>query len=211
MVFVHQCSVINKYKYFITFHCIADNMKMTVHFSIKHQRSGMWNIFNIIIVTICPEDQPFLQPVNIVRIYAKIDEDNSRFETVSLILRNRIYLFSKTSRTLCQNDKYLRLFTWNSPGGLKFSARFNPTVFRITLLSLLLCTIYASCVTIKFNAPRLRPRLVRAIRVWPGRTSLGGCLHAYTYRSVASRCEGKKKWTTAENLIRAFNATWTRI
>lgn len=127
-----------------------------------------------------------------VNIYVKISEDNSRFEMVSLILRNRICLFSKTSsRTLCQNDKYLRLFTWNSPEGLKFSARFNPTVFRITLLSLLLCTIYASCVTIKFNAPRLRPRLVRAIRVSRGRASLGGCLHAY--RSVASRCEGEKK------------------
>lgn len=69
---------------------------------------------------------------------------------------------------------------------LKFNARFNPTVFRIALLSLLLCTIHTRYITIKFNALRLSPQLVRAIRVSRGRVSQW--MFARGYAPKSSSC-----------------------
>lgn len=86
---------------------------------------------------------------------------------------------------------------------LKFNARFNPTVFRIALLSLLLCTIYTRYITIKFNAPRLSPQLVWAIRVSRGHVSWR--MFARVYVTEAFELYARKR-TTEEKLICIFNA-----
>lgn len=80
---------------------------------------------------------------------------------------------------------------------LKFSARFNPTVFHIALLSLLLCAIYARYITIKFNVPRLRPRLVRAIRI--SRDHASRWMFARVYASSVASCYEKKNWQRQRN------------
>lgn len=176
-------------------------MRTIVHFPIKHRKSGMRNIFEI--KHPYAEDQPFLR-----LIYFSLSLVSTLKSTkLILVLRQSflfceimfIFFFKTSSLTLCQNDKYLRLH--ETARSLKFSARFNPTVFLIALLSLLLCTIYARCITIKFNAPRLRLQQVRAIRV--GKSRASRWMFVCVYRSIASHCE-KKKWITAENLIRTY-------
>lgn len=86
---------------------------------------------------------------------------------------------------------------------LKFNARFNPTVFHIALLSLLLCTIHTRYITIKFNASRPSPQLVRAIRVSRGRVSRR--MFARVYATEAFESYARKR-TREEKLICIFNA-----
>lgn len=92
---------------------------------------------------------------------------------------------------------------------LKFNARFNPTVFRIALLSLLLCAIYTRYITIKFNAPRLSPPAGPSnSRFERLHIPVDVCMRVRT-EALRSRCEERKReQTTGEKLIRIFNATW---
>lgn len=68
--------------------------------------------------------------------YAKIHEDNSRFG-LSYFAKSRLSSFSKLH--LVHYIKMINIYIclFETTRSLKFSARFNPTVFRIALLSLL--------------------------------------------------------------------------